>query len=158
DHPELPKLSFSAGVAEYSVPAEPFDRTLLAAGHVLRMAKERGRGRIETHKLNDASVIRRVDDDFVAADLREALRAGDLELYAQPIVSLREGRHPLGFELLLRLRGEEGAEGTSGRLVSVAQRFQLLSVLDRYVVDRAFSILVPHRAALPGQPATNPIN
>lgn len=158
DHPELPKLSFSAGVAEYSVPAEPFERTLLAADHVLRMAKERGRARIETHQLNDASVIRRVDDDFVAADLREALRAGDLELYAQPIVSLRQGRHPLGFELLLRLRGEEGIEGSATRLVSVAQRFQLLSVLDRYVVDRAFSILVPHRAVLAAQRATVSIN
>src|SRR5690606_41391734 len=47
DHPELPKLSFSAGVAEYIIPAEPFERTLLAADHVLRMAKERGRARIE---------------------------------------------------------------------------------------------------------------
>ena len=158
DHPDLPKLSLSAGIAEYAIPAEPFERSLLAADHVLRMAKERGRGRVETHKLNDASVIRRVDDDFVAADLREALRSGDLELYAQPIVSLREGRHPLGFELLLRLRGEEGVEGSASRLVSVAQRFQLLSVLDRYVVDRAFEILAPHRTVLAAQRATVSIN
>lgn len=157
DQPDLPKLSFSAGVAEYAYPAEPFDRTLLAADHVLRMAKERGRGRIETHQSNDASVIRRVDDDFVAADLREALRAGELELYAQPIVTLRDGRQPLGFELLLRLRGE-GVEGSAGRLVNVASRFHLLPVLDRYVVDRAFSILAPHRAVLASQRATVSIN
>ncbi len=158
DHPELPKLTFSAGVAEYRIPGEPFERMLLAADHVLRMAKERGRARIETHQLNDASVIRRVDEDFVAADLREALRNGDLELYAQPIVALREGRHPPGFELLLRLRGEQGVEGSAARLVGVAQRFQLLSVLDRYVVDRAFEILAPHRAVLARQRATVSIN
>jgi len=157
-HPELPKLTFSAGVAEYAFPAESFERTMLAAEHVLRLAKDRGRSRIETHQSNDASIIRRVDDDFVAADLREALRTGDLELYAQPIVSLREGRHPLGFELLLRLRGEEGVEGTASRLVAVAQRFHLLPVLDRYVVDRAFSILAPHRAVLAAQRATVSIN
>ena len=158
DHPDLPKLSFSAGVATYACPMEPFERTLLAADHVMRLAKERGRARIETHQSNDASVIRRVDDDFVAADLREALRTGDLELYAQPIISLREGRHPMGFELLLRLRGEEGVEGSASRLVSVAQRFQLLPLLDRYVVDRAFAILAPHRAALAAQRATISIN
>jgi EAL domain-containing protein (putative c-di-GMP-specific phosphodiesterase class I) len=158
DHPDLPKLSFSAGIAEYNYPAEPIERTLLAADHVLRMAKERGRGRIETHKSNDASVIRRVGEDFVAADLREALRTGDLELYAQPIVALREGRHSLGFELLLRLRGEEGVEGSAGRLVAVAQRFQLLPVVDRFVVDRAFEILAPHRAVLSAQRITVSIN
>ncbi len=158
DHPQLPKLSFSAGVAEYAVPAEPIERTLLAADHVLRMAKERGRARIEKHRGNDASVIRRVDEDFAAADLREALRNDELELYAQPIVSLREGRHPMGFELLLRLRGEENVEGSAGRLVQVAQRFQLLSVLDRHVVDRAFQILAPHRAALAAHRATVSIN
>jgi diguanylate cyclase (GGDEF)-like protein len=158
DHPELPKLTFSAGVATYSCPGEPFEHTLLAADHVLRMAKERGRARIETQQLNDASVIRRFDEDFVAADLREALRSGELELYAQPIVALREHRHPLGFELLLRLRGEEMVEGSAGRLVTVAQRHQLLTVLDRYVVDRAFSILAPHRAVLAAQRATISIN
>jgi diguanylate cyclase (GGDEF)-like protein len=158
EHPELPKLSFSAGIAEYNTPAEPFDRTLLAADHVLRMAKERGRSRIETHQSNDASVIRRVDDDFVAADLREALRTGELELYAQPIVSLREGKQPHGFELLLRLRGEEYVEGSAGRLVGVAQRFQLLPALDRYVVDHAFAILAPYRAVLSSQRITISIN
>jgi EAL domain-containing protein (putative c-di-GMP-specific phosphodiesterase class I) len=158
DQPDLPKLTISAGVAEYDFPNEPFERSLLAADHVLRMAKERGVGRIETHKSNDASVIRRVDEDFVAADLREALRSGDLELYAQPIVAMREGRHPPGFELLLRLRGEEGVEGSASRLVHVAQRFSLLPVLDRYVVDRAFEILAPHRAVLAAQRATVSIN
>src|SRR5690606_583170 len=123
-----------------------------------RLAKERGRARIETQQLNDASLIRRVDEDFVAADLREALRSGELELYAQPIVALREHRHPMGFELLLRLRGEENVEGTASRLVNVAQRNHLLPMLDRYVVDRAFSILAPHRALLAAQRATISIN
>ncbi|MDQ2639690.1 MAG: bifunctional diguanylate cyclase/phosphodiesterase [Pseudomonadota bacterium] len=158
EHPELPKLSFSAGVAAYDMPVEPFERSLLAADHVLRLAKERGRARIETHQSNDASVIRRVDEDFIAADLREALRTGELELYAQPIVPLRPGRHPLGFELLLRLPGEEGVEGSAGRLVAVAQRFQLLSVLDRFVVDRAFAILAPYRAVLAAQRISVSIN
>jgi diguanylate cyclase (GGDEF)-like protein len=158
DHPDLPELTFSAGVATYSYPAEPFEHTLLAADHVLRLAKERGRARIETKQLNDASVIRRVDEDFIAADLREALRIGDLELYAQPIVALREHRHPMGFELLLRLRGEENVEGSASRLVNVAQRFQLLPALDRYVVERAFAILAPHRATLAAQRATISIN
>jgi EAL domain-containing protein (putative c-di-GMP-specific phosphodiesterase class I) len=40
----------------------------------------------------------------------------------------------------------------------VAQRYQLLSLLDRYVVDQAFSILAPHRDLLARQRVTVSIN
>lgn len=145
---DAPRLTFSCGIAEFDPIIESIDKTLLAADQVLGLAKDRGRSRIETRQSNDASVIRRQDEDFAATDLRDALRTGRLELYAQPIVSLRDVKHPLGFELLLRLRGEEGEAGDPGRLLAVAQRYHLLPVVDRYVVDRAFAILAPHRAVL----------
>jgi EAL domain-containing protein (putative c-di-GMP-specific phosphodiesterase class I) len=125
---------------------------------VLRMAKDRGRSRIEIHQSNDASVIRRKDEDFAAADLREALRTNQLELYTQPIVSLRDRKHPLGFELLLRLRDENGEGGDPARLLAGAQRHQMLPLVDRYVVDKAFSILAPHRDVLARQRLTMAIN
>jgi EAL domain-containing protein (putative c-di-GMP-specific phosphodiesterase class I) len=148
----------SCGIAEYSFAGGPIDRALLAADLVLQLAKERGRSRIETHESNDASVIRRHDEDFAATDLRDAIRDGRLELFAQPIVSLRDGKHPLGFELLLRLRDDVDGAGDPARLLAVAQRYQLLTALDRYVVDRAFAILAPHREVLARQRITMAIN
>jgi EAL domain-containing protein (putative c-di-GMP-specific phosphodiesterase class I) len=124
----------------------------------LRMAKERGRGRVETHQSNDASVIRRQDQDYAASDLREALRDGKLELFTQPIVALRDRKHPLGFELLLRLRGSDGQPGDPKRLLDAAQKFQMLPQVDRYVVDKAFSILAPHREVLARQRITMAVN
>jgi diguanylate cyclase (GGDEF)-like protein len=156
DHDDFPRLTLSCGIAEYDFAA--LDQALLAADIVLRLAKERGRSRIEVHQSNDASVIRRHDEDFAANELRDAIRDKQLDLYAQPIVSLRDRKHPLGFELLLRLR--EGAAGSDdpGRLLAVAQRYQLLPVVDRYVVDQAFSILAPHRDVLARQRITMAIN
>lgn len=158
DQQDFPRLTFSAGVAEYNLANEPLPRTLLCADMALRMAKERGRGRIETHQSNDASVIRRQDQDYAAADLREALREGRLELFTQPIVALRDRKHPLGFELLLRLRGHDGRPGDPARLLAAAQKFQMLPMVDRYVVDKAFSILAPHREVLARQRITMAIN
>ena len=43
-------------------------------------------------------------------------------------------------------------------MVVQAQRFQLLPVVDRFVVDRAFEILAPHRAVLSAQRITVSIN
>jgi diguanylate cyclase (GGDEF)-like protein len=155
---DFPRLTVSCGIAEYNLAGESISRTILSADMVLRMAKDRGRSRIEIHQSNDASVIRRKDEDFAAADLREALRTNQLELYTQPIVSLRDRKHPLGFELLLRLRDENGEGGDPARLLAGAQRHQMLPLVDRYVVDKAFSILAPHRDVLARQRLTMAIN
>jgi len=154
------RLSCTCGIVEYDFSGDSLDQTLLAADLVLELAKERGRSRIETRHRDDATVIRRHDEDFAVTDLLESIAAGELELHAQPIVSLRDGRHPLGFELLLKTRSAEGREADSGpaRLVEVAQRHQLLPVLDRYVVDQAFSILAPHREVLARQRITVAVN
>jgi len=158
DQKNFPRLTVSCGIAEYNLAGEPLERTILSADMVLRMAKDRGRSRIEIHQSNDASLIRRQDEDFAAADLREALRTNRLELYTQPIVSLRDRNHPLGFELLLRLRGASGNIEDPGRMLAAAQRYQMLPMVDRYVVDKAFAILAPHREVLQRQRLTMAIN
>jgi diguanylate cyclase (GGDEF)-like protein len=158
DHDDFPRLTVSCGIAEYSFSGESIDKVLLAADIMLRLAKERGRSRIEIHASNDASAIRVHDDDFAATELRDALREGRLTLFAQPIVSLRDRKHPLGFELLLRLRDDGDGPGDPGRLLAVAQRYQLLPMVDRYVVDQAFAILAPHREVLARQRITMAVN
>jgi diguanylate cyclase (GGDEF)-like protein len=158
DQDDFPRLTVSAGIAEYNFAGEPIEKVLLAADIMLRLAKERGRSRIEIHASNDASVIRRSDDDFAAAELRDAIREGALALYAQPIVSLRDRKHPLGFELLLRLRDCTDKSDDPGRLLAVAQRYQMLPMVDRYVVDHAFAILAPHRQVLARLHITMAIN
>ena len=158
DLADFPRLTVSCGIADYDFSSEPLDRTLLSADLVLQLAKERGRSRIETHQSNDASVIRRHGEDFAASDLRDLLASGRLELFAQPVVSLRDARHPLGFELLMRSREANGDIGEPARLVAAAQRNQMLVALDRHVVDKAFSMLAPHREVLARQRITMGIN
>jgi diguanylate cyclase (GGDEF)-like protein len=157
---DVARLSCTCGIVEYDFAADSLDKTLLAGDLVLDLAKERGRARIESRHSNDATVIRRQDEDFAVADLLDAIGSGALELHAQPIVSLRDGTHPPGFELLLKTRdAKEGQEEPyPGRLIDVAQRHHLLPVLDRYVVDQAFEILSPHREVLARQRISVSIN
>jgi diguanylate cyclase (GGDEF)-like protein len=148
DQEDFPRLTVSCGVTEYNFAAESLTQSGQQADLVLRLAKERGRSRVEVHQSNDASVIRRQTDDFAADDLRQALRTGTLELFAQPIVSLRGDDKSPGFELLLRQRDEDGDFADMGRMLAVAQRYQLFPMVDRYVVDHAFTALAPHREML----------
>jgi EAL domain-containing protein (putative c-di-GMP-specific phosphodiesterase class I) len=117
----------------------------VSAELVLGLAKERGRARVEVHVTEDSIIMRRHEEVFAAADLRSALRTGDMLLYGQKIVSLHDAEAPIGYELLLRLRDSDGNIHSAKDFIDAAQRYQLLSEIDRYVFDKALSILLPHR-------------
>ncbi|HEX7054824.1 MAG TPA: EAL domain-containing protein [Burkholderiales bacterium] len=79
--------------------------------------------------------------------LRAALDNDELQLYCQPIVSLREdaaGRKdatfPLG-EILVRLREEERALVPPGEFLPVFEHFRMMPQLDRWVVRHALQSL-----------------
>ncbi|MET0292992.1 MAG: GGDEF domain-containing phosphodiesterase, partial [Steroidobacteraceae bacterium] len=151
-------LTVSCGVVEIDNFRAPFDRFAVEGDFVLKLAKDRGRSRIEIHTSGNSSLIRRHDEVLAAADLREALRAKQIVLFAQKIISLRDPSAAPGFELLIRMRDANGEVRAPGEFIAAAQRYQLLPMLDRYVVDRAFEMLAPHRALLTRMAVSMSIN
>jgi diguanylate cyclase (GGDEF)-like protein len=141
-------LTVSCGVVAIDNFRAPLDKFAVEGDFVLKLAKERGRSRIEIHTSSNSSLIRRHDEVIAAADLREAIRAKQIVLFAQRIQSLKDPSAPPGFELLMRMRDANGGILAPGAFIAAAQRYQLLPALDRYVVDRAFELLAPHRALL----------
>jgi diguanylate cyclase (GGDEF)-like protein len=141
-------VTVSAGVVAMDDLRAPFDKVAVDADFVLKLAKERGRSRVEIHTSGNSSLIRRHDEVFAAADLREALRTKQLVLFAQPIRSLKDTTAPPGFELLMRIRDPSGEMRSPGEFLAAAQRYQLLSQIDRHVVDSALESLAPHRSLL----------
>jgi len=151
-------LLLSIGVVEIDDMRKPFDRFAIDADTALKLAKDRGRARVEVFNTTNSTLIRRNDEVLAAADLREALRTGALLLFAQPIRMLADRSAPPGFELLVRMRDESGEIIAPGEFIAAAQRFQLLPDLDRYVVDAALEVLAPHRGLLSRQESTLSIN
>jgi diguanylate cyclase (GGDEF)-like protein len=153
------KATVSCGIAELHSLAEPLGKSLVSAEVVLKLAKERGRSRIEVHASESSTIIRRHGEVFAAADLREALRTKQIVLYAQKIVSLRESGLAPGFELLVRMHDPVTGEDRPPKdFIAAAQRYQLLPAVDRYVVDMALETLSLHRALLARQHVSMSIN
>lgn len=152
-------VKVSCGVAEIKNFGEPLAKAFVAAEVVLKLAKERGRSRVEVHVSENSSIIRRHDEVFAAADLREALRTRQVMLFAQKIVSLKDRQAPVGFELLMRMRDPQTGEIKPPKeFIAAAQRYQLLPALDRYVADLAFEMLAPYRDLLGRQRISVSIN
>lgn len=141
-------MLLSGGVVEIDDFRKPFDRFNIDADTALKLAKDRGRARIEIYSAANSTLIRRNDEVLAAADLRDALRTGALLLFAQPIRLLADRSAAPSFELLIRMRDESGEIRSPGEFIAAAQNFQLLPDIDRYVVDAALDALSPHRAML----------
>jgi len=121
---------------------------LAAAELACKTAKSRGRNRVETYACEDDSMMRRHDDMLAVGQLRSALREDRLLLFAQRITPLQDPSLAGGYELLLRLRDQQGSLVAPGPLIKAAQRYQILPSVDRWVVQRALQMLSPYRSML----------
>jgi diguanylate cyclase (GGDEF)-like protein len=141
-------VSVSCGVALYVDMPQGLDRALAAAELACKAAKRRGRNRMEVYASDDNSMIRRHDDVIAVGQLRAALKADKLVLYAQRIVPLLSTTLPGGYEILVRILDDKGELVMPGPLINAAQRYQLLPSLDRWVTTRALEMLTPYRSML----------
>lgn len=145
---ERSELSLSCGIAALIDVPQALPRALAAAELACKMAKDRGRGRTELYATADSSMMRRQDDVLAVGRLRAALKSDRLMLYAQRIEPLQGKDRPFGYEILVRMRDEDGNVIAPGEFISAAQRYQLLPSIDRWVVERSLRQLAPFAGLL----------
>jgi diguanylate cyclase (GGDEF)-like protein len=86
-----------------------------------------------------------VNDALWLGRIREAIDEERFVLYRQPIVDLRTGE-TVQQELLLRMRGADGSIVEPADFLPVAERYGLISEIDRWVIGQAVDL------AAQGQP------
>lgn len=140
----------SAGIvaitAETRSPAELMSQADVAC----YTAKHAGRNRAALYRAGSEDVERQHREILMASGLREALEQHRFELHAQPIVATRDsGRDEQHVELLLRLRDVQGQLISPATFIPAAERFGLMSNIDRWVVRQVLIELVPWLQARP---------
>ena len=105
------------------------------------MAKDKGRNRVQLHEPTDVEVLKRVSEMGWVRKIRDALDEGRLCLYAQRIAPLQCQAEGLHVEVLVRLSDENGELVLPGKFIPAAERFGLMPLIDRWVIDSAFATL-----------------
>ena len=131
---------------------------LAAAETACRVAKERGRDRVETYTIGDTTIMRRSAEVGESRDMMDALDEGRLLLYAQPIVALAAPAQPTRFEILLRVTDHDGQLVSISEYLGAADRYQLLERLDRWVIESVLKLIKPHAQQLLAQAARFSVN
>jgi len=131
----------SIGVAVFDSRIRTREELMVRADIACHMAKRAGRNAVHVYAAED-----RANLDVALADMgwtrriKQALEHNGFLVAIQPIVSIRR-KQVSGYELLLRMRGENGEIIAPSSFITAAERFGLISSIDRWVVRRALALL-----------------
>ena len=140
------RLTTSIGVVPFAGCEGSGQELLVDADIAMYAAKEAGRDRIEVHTVDSEDHAEAIERLGWSGRIREALNEDGFVLHAQPILDLDQDR-VTQYELLARMRGENGKLIPPGAFLGVAERFSLVQELDRWAVSEAIRLLDEHQRA-----------
>ena len=131
----------SIGIVMVTIDSADVASVMSSADVACYSAKDMGRNQIHLYQDSDAS-LRHEEMKWVSR-ITSAVEDNRLELYFQPIVGI--GKHVPGarghYELLLRMRDENGELVQPDQFIPAAERYNMMSTLDRWVVHEALTRL-----------------
>ncbi|HEX7114501.1 MAG TPA: PAS domain S-box protein [Steroidobacter sp.] len=134
----------SIGMVEINAASESIASVLSAADVACYAAKDSGRNRVHIYQSGVAPERHR-EMQWVSR-LTRACEENRLELYYQPIVPIGANRDPRGhYELLVRMRGEQGELVLPAEFIPAAERYNIMPMIDRWVVRQALGTLAHYR-------------
>lgn len=143
------RISASIGILEFRPGSQTVAELLSRADMAVYAAKNAGRHRSHVFHSDDAQLLQHHREMDWANQISDAVEHDRLVLFAQEI-------HPLGaspadtpsqglsFEILVRLRDADGNLIAPGVFLPAAERFDLISIVDRWIITRAFSMVAAH--------------
>jgi len=140
------RVSASVGLVRFPEHGQSCDELMARADLAMYEAKATGGNRIVAYTADDAWRSRMTEHIETAERIVAALREDRFELYAQPMRDLADGSTG-GYELLLRMIGEDGEVIMPADFIPTAERLGVIRDIDRWVARRSIQMLAAERAA-----------
>ncbi|WDY59321.1 EAL domain-containing protein [Pseudomonas sp. PSKL.D1] len=131
----------SIGLVHMAQVPGTLEASLRAADMACYMAKEKGRNRVQVYHVDDSELSMRFGEMAWIQRLHVALEENRFCLYAQEIAPLTTLEGPGHIEILLRLHDESGRTILPDSFIPAAERYGLMTALDRWVVRNVFQVI-----------------
>lgn len=138
------QMSASVGVALFDQLTDV--EVLAAADLAMYAAKEAGRDQYAIYRSASGTAARPSSRLPEAERIRQALARNQLALYCQPILNLATNAISQ-YELLLRLRTDDGELLSPNGFLYVAERFGTIRAIDSWVVHQAATLIADENRA-----------
>jgi diguanylate cyclase (GGDEF)-like protein len=131
------EIGASIGLVAITTDSCSMTEVLSAADSACYVAKDLGRNRSHVYLEDDDIVAARHGEMHWVQRIYAAIADDRLTLYAQKIESLDANNNELHFEVLVRMLDEEGNIIPPGAFIPAAERYNLMSNIDRWVIRNA---------------------
>jgi diguanylate cyclase (GGDEF)-like protein/PAS domain S-box-containing protein len=133
-------VGVSIGLVEIARDSGTAEEALAAADSACYVAKRQG-GHVAVYSARDEVFARQTGEIQWLQTLQSALRETRFELYCQPIVPVFAANDEgPAMEVLIRLR-ENGEQVSAAEFVRAAERYRLMALVDRWVVQTTLTAL-----------------
>jgi diguanylate cyclase (GGDEF)-like protein/PAS domain S-box-containing protein len=143
-------IGVSVGLVEISRESGTLEELLAAADTACYVAKKQGSGRVAVYSARDEALARHSGEIQWLHRLQVALKENRFHLYHQAIVPAHGSDGGPAMEVLVRLMDEAGHELPPAEFMRAAERYRLMGLVDRWVVQTTLAAL--GRGAIPVQP------
>ena len=137
------RVGVSMGLVPLTASTPNLTELLKNADIACYMAKDKGRNRVHVYHGEDSEIAQRHGEMQWVTRISQALEEDRFCLYAQIIVPLDGSPHK-HYELLIRMIDEKGEIIPPGAFLPATERYNLISKIDRWVIEHAFRLLVAH--------------
>ena len=143
-------IGVSVGIVEISRESGTLNELLAAADSACYVAKKQGSGRVAVYSAKDEAHARHSGEIQWLQRLQSALKENRFHLFQQIIVPANgtNGGGP-SIEILVRMRDEVGNDVPPADFVRAAERYHLMGLVDRWVVQTTLAALGRGALAVP---------
>jgi len=154
---QVVSISVSIGQVEIDSNAKDVTEILQKADIACFTAKDLGRNRSYQYRSDDEELARRHGEMQWVTRINHAMSNDRFFLAYQKIYALESDKPPM-YEFLLRLRDEHNKVVSPTAFIPAAERYNLMTVVDRWVVNEVFRYLADASKAGSQLPACSFIN
>jgi diguanylate cyclase (GGDEF)-like protein/PAS domain S-box-containing protein len=134
-------IGVSVGIVEISRESGTLEELLAAADTACYVAKRQGSGRVAVYSARDEALARHTGEIQWLQRLQSALKDNRFLLYQQVIVPAHGEQDGPAMEVLVRLQDESGNELAPAEFMRAAERYRLMGLVDRWVVQTTLAAL-----------------
>ncbi len=131
--------TFGVGVSIGLVPIDSnsgnVSRMLAIADAICYEAKSKGRDRVQVYHPKDGKPGEHDGDLQMVSQINHAFELGNFQLYRQKIIALNSAPATPHYEVLVRMVDREGSLIPPSGFMAAAERFNLLSSIERWVIS-----------------------
>jgi len=139
------QVGVSIGLVLIDASSTDVEEVFKAADSACYAAKEAGRNRVHIYSQDDKDITMRQGEAQWMVRIQNALEHNRFQLNYQPIVPLNSNENDcVHYEILLRMIGDQGEPVPPGAFIPSAERYQLMSRIDAWVIEHLFKWMDQH--------------